>query len=348
MKTFRNTVLRLALLPVLLFSVSLQEGKAQDGVLEVAGAVVGTVASATGAGDQALEQTVVAGFWETFAHQMENLEQQILAYEEMIRGNDMIRSVYSASKFLTSAPEVAQLYSEIEIYNAMIQMLYNDLKRYASDPDMDPARLAYTARLLNSSEQMVSKTIENTMDLAFMKSGLDFQTRLKLIKDAIAELMAHKGLIAQHIEGLKRFKKQKKMDYAPVAATKTYHQALAPKKPGIAKPRELIDLQLRESGEILTDEQNRIADEILDNAKKYKAKKQNYTVDNFVKEKDNVVKKVINITSLVVGLIAAAMGALAYARRQRGERQVNDAIYKWLIGILFFIFALQIVKILIA
>lgn len=328
MKTFRNTVLRLALLPVLLFSVSLQEGKAQT--------------------DPALEAAVSTGFFETLANQLENLEQMQLTYEEIMNGNDIIRSVYSASKFLTSSPQVSQLYGEIESYNTMVEMLYTDMKRYASDPDMDPALLARTARLLNSSQQMVTQTIENTMQLAFMEKGLSYEERLNRIKEAISELLAHKGLISRHIEGLKRFKKEKKMDPAPTAATVVYHQSLSTKKSGFTKPADLLELQTRETGQVLTEEQEKIAQEVLRNANNYRKQKDNYTVDKIVETKNNTVRTVINITSLVVGLIAAAIGAMAYARRQRGERQVNDAIYKWLIGILFFIFALQIVKILIA
>lgn len=303
-------------------------------------AIAKSAAALTAGAAGGTEGVAAAGFFETIANQLENLYQLEMTYGEIVEGNDVLRQAYNASRLISSAPELRALYSELSEYNFLISALSSDLSSYSADGKVSAARLYSTARMLAYSESVVLDDFAYIKKMLFTP-GMTMDSRLNILKGYLQSIRQHKGQLYDVYAGLLRERKEQEEDELNRVANYVYASAFG-------EVPELKDLSGRKRGELLSGDEKREADDVLREAKEYNQQRKEYTLENLEKKKGSLVSDAINLTTAIVGFMALFLLVFAYVRRHRGERQTQDAMYKWGVGLIFFIVALQLVKILVA
>ncbi len=328
--------------PIIKSNTAVQVAEDAADALLKAGAEMGA-ATAMG-GDPA----AAAGFLQTISNQLETLYQGAQQLDEIINGNEMAKQMYSASRLLTTSSEFYNLYSAYDQYNMTLGLVKDELKSYSTTPsdEWDYNRWYRTARLATDSAAMVAEDFENILNVVTSMYGMTHKERIDMIKAKTKEILAQKGILLQEVSELRDAANRAKSKKALAEANEAYNNAFC----RYSKSKRLkTSYSAGSAGQYiyLSPEQESEANAIVNAAKKYKEKKEKYTMEEIENKKSYLVERAINITTIITGLLLLFALPLAFARRHRGERQTADAMFKWMIAIVFFIIALQVVKIII-
>lgn len=271
-----------------------------------------------------------AGFFETIANQLESLLQLETTYQEIVEGNDVLRQVYNVSQLITSAPELRDLYYELTEYNALTQALASNLRYYSSSGEVSVSQVYATARLLALNEKAVLEDYD-FLRKTILRPGLTMEARLSMIGGILKRIREHKGQLEAAFANLFSKAKQSSVEGGVAVANEVYTSFF------LGQPEALW----------LEERAEKQAEDDLRGAEQYEQERKKYTIENISAKRGDIVRQAFNLTIAIVGFIAMFLLAMAYARRNRGERQANDAFYKWGVGLIFFLVALEIVKIII-
>lgn len=274
-----------------------------------------------------------------------NLEQAQMALEEAKENHAWVRAGYELASFSkTYGPAIRNLYNTYDDFESTYRNSLTTARDAYRSGYISASDMGYIVRSGAKCQQIVTGSFSTFMDM--MKSDMAHEQRLKLLNGLCYTIEEQDNFIKQidaKIQSIRREREARRM--VDIMASGKYDIDEIPDE-------ELTDFEtLYGSNSVYIDKlwieaiNKEASDPDTQDIRKKMANRRNdtRTLDN-LPSTQTTVDSALNFASWAIAIILLLSLPMALARRLRGERQANDAIYKVYAAMIFAVIGLQILK----
>ena len=276
----------------------------------------------------------------------------------MTEQNDRLRRIYDVVDDVTTyGPAYDELLTEMELFNSTYKSCLYKVQKMYTDGDVSLYDAEYIARRMSRVVPTAKEDFRIASEILKMQ-GLPKEVRLAKMAELSKTLRYHRALVSGiYSEMIGAYVRQVMLDYEDetldeLLGTGGSRKVIPDGSPTvntnfvIEKPKEIRDRDGNSSSsgdsssDNLTDEQRKYADDLLSRAKKIQKSNSERTLDVIESRKESTIKSALKLTRNALTVVLLFSIPIAFARRNRGERQANDAFYKIGEAMIFAIIAL--------